>query len=88
VAAAAAWWCKAALRDDHDAQAMLGAAHHLGSGVVRDAVAALAWLHRAERGGSALAKPFLAAAAAACTAEERAEAERRAAEPLSVKGAA
>ncbi len=42
----------------------------LGAGVVRDGVAALAWLLRGRRGGSALAKPFLKDASAALLAEE------------------
>jgi TPR repeat protein len=61
---------------------MLGAALVLGAGVPRDPVAALAWLLRAQAGGSALAGPFLGAARAALDADGVAEAERRAAEPL------
>ena len=61
------WWGKAAALGDADGQAMLGAAHHMGAGVARDAVAALAWLLRAQHGGSKLAAPFLPAARAACT---------------------
>ena len=53
----------------------------LGAGVVRDGVAALAWLLRGRRGGSALAN-FLKDASAALLAEEIAEAERRAVAPL------
>jgi TPR repeat protein len=74
-AAAAHWWRKAAALGDADGQAMLGAAHHMGAGVERDAVAALTWLLRAQRGGSKLATPFLPSAYAACTAEQRREAE-------------
>ncbi len=81
-AAAAAWWTKAAARGDADGQAMLGAAHVLGAGVSRDGVAALAWLIRAQGGGSALAERFLKAARGALSADEIAEAECRAAEPL------
>ena len=61
---------------------MLGAAHALGAGVDRDPRAALAWLLRAQAGGSALAAPFLASARAALDAAGIAEAERRAAAPL------
>ena len=61
---------------------MLGAAHVLGAGVPRDGVAALAWLLRARAGGSALAEPFLKTARGALSADEIAEAERRAATPL------
>ena len=61
---------------------MLGAALHLGSGVARDPVAALAWLLRAQAGGSTLAAPFLSAARAALASSDLAEAERRAAAPL------
>jgi TPR repeat protein len=81
-AAAAAWWTKAATRGDADGQAMLGAAHVLGAGVPRDGVAALAWLLRAKSGGSTLAEPFLNNARSALSADENAEAERRAAAPL------
>ena len=61
---------------------MLGAARLLGAGVSRDGVAALAWLLRASAAGSALAKPFLKNARGALSADEIAEAERRAATPL------
>ena len=81
-AAAAAWWGKAAARGDADGQAMLGAAHVLGVGVARDRVAALTWLLRARAGGSTLAEPFLKPARDALSADEIAEAERRAATPL------
>ena len=81
-AAAAAWWGKAAARGDADGQAMLGAAHVLGAGVARDRVAALAWLLRARAGGSALAEPFLKTVRDALSADDIAEAERRAAAPL------
>ena len=43
----AGWWRKAAMLGDADGQAMLGAALHLGAGVTRDPLAALAWLMRA-----------------------------------------
>jgi TPR repeat protein len=56
---------------------MLGAAHHLGSGIPVDQVAALAWLLRAEAGGSTLAAPFLEPVRAALSPEEIAKAERR-----------
>ena len=81
-ATAATWWAKAAARGDADGQAMLGAAHLLGAGVPRDGVAALAWLLRASAGGSALAASFLNNARSTLTADEIAEAERRAAAPL------
>jgi uncharacterized protein len=51
--------------------------------VARDGVAALTWLLRASRGGSVLAEPFLNSARAALSAEDIAEAERRAAAPAS-----
>ncbi len=72
----------AAARGDADGQAMLGAAHVLGAGVARDGVAALAWLLRARAGGSALAEPFLKTVRDALSADQIAEAERRAAAPL------
>ncbi len=74
---AADWWRRAAERGDADAQAMLGAAHHLGSGVPLDRSAALVWLLRGQAGGSALAAPFLGPVRAALSPEEVAEAERR-----------
>jgi hypothetical protein len=61
---------------------MLGAAHLLGAGVAQDRIAALAWLFRARAGGSALAEPFIASARTSLSAEAIAEAERRAAAPL------
>jgi hypothetical protein len=87
-AAAARWWRQAADLGDADGQAMLGAALHMGAGIARDPVAALGWLLRAERGGSNLASPFLPAARAACTPEQRLEAEQHAGLPLSAEGAA
>jgi uncharacterized protein len=60
---------------------MLGAAHLLGAGVPRDGVTALAWLLRARTRGSALAEPFLRNARSALSADQVAEAERRAAKP-------
>jgi TPR repeat protein len=81
-AVAAQWWRKAAALDDADGQAMLGAAHHLGAGVPRDPVAALAWLARARIARSKLADRFYDAVRAACTPEQRREAERRAYLPL------
>ena len=71
-----------------DAQAMLGAAHHLGAAVARDPVLALAWLLRAMRGGSELAGPFVHKARAELTPEQIAEAERLAREPLDADAAA
>jgi TPR repeat protein len=85
-AAATLWWRKAALLDDADAQAMLGAAHQIGAGVPRDPVAAFAWLTRAHRSRSRFAEQFYAAVRDSCTEEQREEAERRADEPLSVEG--
>jgi TPR repeat protein len=79
---AAHWWERGALRGDADGQAMLGAACHLGSGVPADRVAAFAWLVRARAGGSSLAARFFATVQTSLSAEELAEAERRAAEPL------
>jgi len=61
---------------------MLGEALARGAGVARDPVAALAWLLRAQAGGSALAAAFLGPAHAALDAAGIAEAERRAAAPL------
>jgi hypothetical protein len=60
----------------------------MGAGVARDPVAALTWLSRAQRGGSMLAEPFLPAARAACTPDQRVEAERAAALSLPAEGAA
>jgi TPR repeat protein len=79
---AAAWWTKAAARGDADGQAMLGAAHLLGAGVPRDRVLAAAWLIRARSGGSKLAERYLKAARNGLTADESADAERRATLPL------
>ena len=53
------------LLGDADGQAMLGAAHHLGAGVPRDPVAALAWLMRARTARSKFADRFYAACARA-----------------------
>jgi hypothetical protein len=61
---------------------MRGPEHHLGSGVALDRRAALAWLLRAEAGGSVLAAPFLGPVRAALAPDEIAEAERRARESL------
>src|SRR3970282_890463 len=69
---------KAALLDDADAQAMLGAAYQIGAGVPRDAVTALAWLTRAHRSRSRFAERFYVAVRDSCTDEQREEAERRA----------
>ena len=56
---------------------MLGAALHLGAGVLRDPFAAFVWLLRARAGGSALAYPFLRPAEAALPLEEAARPPRR-----------
>jgi TPR repeat protein len=76
------WWRRGAERGDADGQAMLGAAYYLGAGVERDPRQALIWLLRAEAGNSQLAARFLAATRAVLTANEIAEAEARAAQPL------
>ena len=81
-ASAAEWWRRGAEQGDADAQAMLGAAHHLGRGVALEGVAALVWLLRGQAGGSALAARFLRAARAARSPAEIAEAERRAKQAL------
>jgi TPR repeat protein len=73
----------AAERGDADAQSMLGAAYHLGSGVAADPVQALAWLIRGQAGGSALAGRFLGPARAALDPAGIAEAEALARRPLS-----
>ena len=88
VLAAAKWWRKAALLGDADGQAMLGAAHHLGAGVVRDPVAALAWLMRARAARSPFADRFYAGVRESCTTEQLREAERRAGQPLALEEAA
>jgi hypothetical protein len=67
------------LLGDADGQAMLGAAYHLGAGVERDPVAALAWLARARAGRSPFADRFYAGVHQCCTADEIREAEHRAA---------
>ena len=65
---------------DADAQAMLGAAHHLGSGVALDQVAALMWLlTRRGRAAARLAAPFLGPVQRRLSPDEIAEAERLAA---------
>ena len=80
-AEAARWWRMGAEAGDADGQAMLGAALHLGNGVERDGEAALVWLLRAQRGGSALATPFLPAVRASLDPASVARAERGASEP-------
>jgi len=81
-AQAARWWRCAADRGDAEGQALHGATLHLGAGVARDKVAALAWLLRARANGSEKADLFLGPVRAALAPAEIAEAERRAAEPL------
>nr|WP_274630711.1 tetratricopeptide repeat protein [Mesorhizobium shangrilense] len=81
-AVAGGWWKKAAVRGDAHGQAMLGAACLTGAGVATDPVAALAWLLRAKMGGSKLSAKFIPAATGALSDEQRAEAARRAAQPL------
>lgn len=67
---------------DADGQALLGAAHHLGAGVDRDPIAALAWLTRARDAHSKFADKLYLAVLGSCSTEQRREAERRAALPL------
>ncbi len=62
---------------------MLGAAYHLGAAVPRDPAEAFVWLLRARAGGSPLAGQFFLAVRAALSPEQIAQAERRAAAPLS-----
>jgi TPR repeat protein len=82
-ARAAEWWDRAARLGQAEAQAMLGAAYLAGKGVARDTVEALHWLLRAEAGGAGeLAAGFLREAQAHTKPSQRAEAARRAAEPL------
>ena len=84
VEAAAGWWQRAARLGHPEAQAMLGAAYLAGKGVPRDVVEALHWLRRAElTGAGELAAGFLKEARAHAKPSQRAEAERRAEEPLS-----
>ena len=66
-AEAAAWWSKAAVAGDADGQAMLGAAHLMGAGAVRDPERALWLLLQAKAGGSELALRFIDAARGALT---------------------
>ena len=88
-AAAAHWWAQGGgIAAMPTARRCWAPPIHLGAGVARDAVAALAWLLRAQHGGSELAAPFLPAARAACTPDQRREAEQRAGLPLSAEGAA
>ena len=78
------WWSRAARLGMAEAQAMLGAAYLAGKGVARDPVEALHWLLRAEAGGvGELATGFLHEAQAHTKPSQRAEAARRASEPLS-----
>jgi TPR repeat protein len=81
-AAAGRWWDKAAARGDADAQAMLGAAFHLGAGVSRDPVAAMTWLLRGQKGGSGLATPFLEAVRASLAPAQLDRAAALAEQPL------
>ena len=77
------WWTQAAKLGHGEAQAMLGAAYLAGKGVARDPTEALHWLLRAQAGGAGeLASGFLREARAHAKISQRAEAERRAAEPL------
>ncbi len=85
---AAEWWRKAAMLGDADGQAMLGAAYHLGAGVRRNRVKALAWLIRAKAGSSPFADRFYAAVRDSCTPKNLREAEARASEPLDAEAAA
>ena len=82
-ALAAEWWQRAARLGHAEAQAMLGAAYLAGKGVARDPVEALHWLLRAVAGGAGeLAAGFLGEARAHAKPAQRAEAARRAEEPL------
>jgi hypothetical protein len=74
-AQAVAWWIKAANAGDSEAQALLGAAYHLGQGVERNDVHALVWLTRAEAQGQELARNFLPCVRNALTQAQLAEAE-------------
>ena len=77
------WWRRGAMRGDADGQAMLGAACHLGAGVPVDAVEALAWLLRAPSRRQRSCQPVIwRRRAQRLSADEIAEAERRAAAPL------
>jgi TPR repeat protein len=80
--AAVRWWDRAAMRGDADAQAMLGAAFHLGAGVPRDPVVAMMWLLRGQKGGSALATPFVDPVRANLTPDEMAHASDMSGQPL------
>jgi TPR repeat protein len=81
------WWREAALRGHAEAQTMFGAAHLTGESVARDPVEALHWLLRGEAGGAGeLAAGFLREARSGADPAQRAEAERRAAEPLPPDG--
>lgn len=84
---AAEWWRKAAMLGDADGQARLGAAYLTGAGVVADPIMALSWLIRARDGGSKLAANFIPAANGVLASDQRAEAARRATEPLPKAGA-
>ena len=53
-----------------------------GAGIAPDRVAAMAWLLRATRGGSDLARPFLTAVRASLTPAELSLALARSSEPL------
>ena len=80
---AAEWWRRAALLGHAEAQVMLGAAYLGGRGVAGDVVEALHWLLRGDAGGAGeLAAGFLREARAHAKPSQRAEAERRASEPL------
>jgi hypothetical protein len=70
------------------AEAALGAAHHLGAGVERNPLAALAWLTRARGARSKFANRFYFAVRDGCTDEQRGEAERRAGLSLGVEESA
>lgn len=84
-AQAAAWAAKAFALGVGRAALELAAQYALGDGVERDSVEALAWLIRAEKAGIGVGEDVRASVAADLTAEQRAEAGRRAAAPVPAK---
>jgi TPR repeat protein len=65
---------------------MLAAALHLGLGVERNPIEAFVWLTRAANAGSQLAAPFFDTVRASLSAEDFAEAQRRAGLPVKTGG--
>jgi TPR repeat protein len=80
------WWRRGAEAGDADGQAMLAAALHLGLGVERNPIEAFVWLTRAANAGSQLAAPFFDTVRASLSAEDFAEAQRRAGLPVKTGG--